>query len=334
MLFITLGDPHSITIAVLQQLLPRPYPIVIIGSAWHWQEQAHNQLELTPLPSLAGHESLPQGCYFYDIGQADCRVPTTKLTRQQRGTLANAALYSLQQIGGASEQASSERDPQTRQQYGVLTCPIDKQACASAGFSAHGQTEFFAQLHACETIMVLSSAELNVGLVTNHLAVRELPAALTTSLVQRKLRLFAHTLSTQLSCRQPRIAVCGFNPHCGDGGLCGDEEARIIAPAIAAAHKDIEGTVTGPHAADSIFYAARTGKYDGVLAMYHDQGLAPLKACANYDAVNITGGLPILRIAPDHGPAADVYGTDKADPQSFVRCFAVIDEYLSNTTDA
>ena len=322
MLFITLGDPHSISIAMLQQLLPRPYPTVIIGSAWHWQEQTHNKLALTPLPTLAVSEALPQGSYFYDCGRADCRVPTTELTLQQRGALANAALYSL-------------RDIEYRGRYAVLTCPIDKQACASAGFSAHGQTEFFAQLHACETIMVLNSAELNVGLVTNHLAVRDLPAALTTSLVQGKLRLFAHTLSSLLSCRQPRIAVCGFNPHCGDGGLYGDEEARIIAPAIATARQDIEGSVTGrPHAADSIFYAARTGKYDGVLAMYHDQGLAPLKACAAYDAVNITGGLPMLRIAPDHGPAAEVYGTDKADPQSFVRCFAVIDQYLSHTTDA
>ena len=315
MLFITLGDPHSISIALLQQLLPRPYPIVIIGSAWHWQEQTQGQMALTSLPSLNFGTALPQGCYFYDSGQADCRVPTSKLTLQQRGLLANAALHSL-------------RDIALSQRYAVLTCPIDKQACALAGLAQRGQTEFFAQLYACEAVMVLSSAELNVALVTNHLAVRELPAALTTALVQSKLQLFAHTLSSLLSRPQPRIAVCGFNPHCGDGGLCGDEEARIIAPAIAAAQQEIEGIVTGPHAADSLFYAARTGAYDGVLAMYHDQGLAPLKACAAYDAVNITGGLPILRIAPDHGPAADLYGTDKADPRSFMRCFAVIDEYL------
>ena len=323
MLFITLGDPHSVSIAILQHLLPRPYPLVIIGSAWHWQEQTQGkqELSLTALASLDFVETLPHGNYFYDIGRADCRTPTAALTAHQRGTLANAALHSL-------------RDISYRDRYAVLTCPIDKQACATAGFAWRGQTEFFAQLYACETIMVLSSAELNVGLATNHLAIRELPAALTVPLVCSKLKLFAHTLSTLLSRPQPHIAVCGFNPHCGDGGLCGDEDTQIITPAIAAAQREIDGVIiTGPHAADSIFYAARTGKYDGVLAIYHDQGLAPLKACAAYDAVNISGGLPILRIAPDHGPAADLYGQECADPQSFVRCFEIIDAYLRDTTD-
>ena len=268
----------------------------------------------------------------------DCRAPTTTLTAHQRGTLANAALHSLRDLSYLEarkrQKASTSAAGAASGRYAVLTCPIDKQACATAGLAWRGQTEFFAQLYACETIMVLSSAELNVGLVTNHLAIRELPAALTVSLVCSKLKLFARTLSHLLSRPQPRIAVCGFNPHCGDGGLCGDEDTQIITPAIAAAQKEIDGIVTGPHAADSIFYAARTGKYDGVLAIYHDQGLAPLKACAAYDAVNISGGLPILRIAPDHGPAADLYGQDCADPQSFVRCFAIIDAYLRHTTDA
>ncbi len=323
MLLITLGDPHSISIAILQRLLPRPYPLVIIGSARHWQEQTQGkpQLPFTPLASLDFAEGLPPGNYFYDIGRSDCCVSTTALSAQQRGTLATAALQSL-------------CDLSYRGRYAVLTCPIDKQACARAGFAWRGQTEFFAQCYDCETIMVLSSAELNVGLVTNHLAIRELPAALTVSLVYSKLKLFARTLSTQLSRPQPRIAVCGFNPHCGDGGLCGAEDTDIIAPAIAAAQKEIDGTVTGPHAADSIFYPARRGEYDGVLAIYHDQGLAPLKACAAYDAVNLSGGLPILRVAPDHGPAADLYGKDRANPQSFVACFKIIDAYLSNATDA
>lgn len=326
MLFITLGDPYSVSISILCRLLPRSYPLVIIGSAWHWQEQTQGMraLSLTPLDSLDVVEDLPPGNYFYDIGRPDCRVPTTALTALQRGMLAISALQSL---CARKRHSASER-------YAVLTCPIDKQACAQAGFAWRGQTEFFAHCYACETIMVLSSAELNVGLVTNHLAIRELPAALSVSLVCSKLKLFAHTLSTQLSRPHPRIAVCGFNPHCGDGGLCGDEELHIIAPAIAAARQAIDGTVTGPHAADSIFYPARRGEYDGVLAIYHDQGLAPLKACAAYDAVNLSGGLPILRLAPDHGPAADLYGKESADPQSFGRCFAIIDAYLKNTPDA
>ena len=324
MLYITLGDPYSISIPILHRLLatPRPYPLVIIGSAWHWQEQtqAKPPLPLTSLPSLANTE-LKQGLYFYDCCPPDLHVPTTTLTTQQRGTLACAALACLQR-------GSLHRSP-SRNRCAILTCPIDKHACAAAGFKWRGQTEFFAHLYQCETIMVLSSSELHVGLVTNHLAIRELPAALTTDLVLAKLKLFAHTLSTLFSLPQPRIAVCGFNPHCGDLGLYGDEDENIIAPAIAAAQQQVAATITGPHAADSIFYPARTGAYDGVLAIYHDQGLAPLKACAAYDAVNISGGLPLLRIAPDHGPAADLYGQDSANAQSFVRCLAIIDNYLS-----
>ncbi len=321
MLFITLGDPHSISIAILQHLLPRPYPSVVIGSAWHWQEQTQNKQKLTPLTALDFVAPLPHGNYFHDIGQADCCVPTTALTAHQRGTLANAALHSLHAIA-------------YRGRYAVLTCPIDKQNCAAAGFAYRGQTEFFAQLYACETIMVLSSPTLNVALVTNHLAIRELPTTLTTALVYNKLKLFAHTLTTLLARPQPRIAVCALNPHCGDGGLCGDEDTQIIAPALAAAQREVDGRITGPHAADSIFHAARAGRYDGVLAMYHDQGLAPLKTCAAYDAVNISGGLPILRISPDHGPAADLYGTKNADPQSFMRCCQIIDAYLCDSADA
>lgn len=319
MLFITLGDPHSISISILQRLLPPSpaYPVIVIGSAYHWQEQTHGRKKLpfSSLSSLAV-KSLAAGLYFYNSGRSDCQQPTTALTVQQRGLLAIAALQCLRTITG-----------ETR--YAILTCPIDKRACAAAGFAWRGQTEFFADLYGCATIMVLSSPQLCVGLVTNHLAIRELPAALTATLVRDKIKLFAHTLHTQLGYAHPRIAVCGFNPHCGDDGLCGDEDKRIIAPVIASFEHCDDFTVTGPHAADSIFNAACRDNYHGVLAIYHDQGLAPLKACAAYDAVNISGGLPILRIAPDHGPAADLYESKRADPRSFVRCFNVIDDYLS-----
>ena len=319
MLFITLGDPYSVNIAILYRLLaqPRSYPQIVIGSAWHWQEQtqAHPRLPFTPLPSLAITQ-LEQGLYFHDIGNDNCHQPAPTLSAQQRGTLAVAALQSLHAIIYQSR-------------YAILTCPIDKSACAAAGFVWRGQTEFFASLYNRATIMILSAAQLRVGLVTNHLAVRELPSALTQALVFSKIKLFVHTLRTQLACPRPRVAVCGFNPHCGDGGLCGDEDIHITTPAVVAAQELPRCEVSGPHAADSVFHAARTGKYDGVLAMYHDQGLAPLKACAAYDAVNISGGLPILRIAPDHGPAADLYGLDCAVADSFVRCMTIIDSYLA-----
>ena len=177
--------------------------------------------------------------------------------------------------------------------------------------------------------MILSSPRMRVGLVTNHLAIKELPAALSQGLVERKIRLLAKSLRDLFAKPKPRLAVCGFNPHCGDDGVCGNEDTEIIAPAITACQDDRGMTVAGPIAADTVFHHARQGTWDAVLAIYHDQGLAPLKVCDFYDAVNITGGLPILRISPDHGPASDLYQQNRASPRSFTRCFEIINIYLN-----
>ncbi len=193
---------------------------------------------------------------------------------------------------------------------GFLTLPIDKSTCQQAGFAFPGQTEFFTDLARVKvSIMLLASKELKVGLVTQHCAVKDISKKLSQKLIKEKITLLAKTLQDYFKIRNPKIAVCGLNPHASDNGLFGDEEEKIIIPAI----RESEFKVLGPFSADTVFYEARQKKFDAVLAMYHDQGLAPLKTVSGYAGINVTGGLPFLRVSPDHGPARDLYRKNKAD---------------------
>ena len=146
--------------------------------------------------------------------------------------------------------------------------------------------------------MILAGPKLRVGLATNHLALKDVPKALNQDLVRRKIELLKSSLAKILGLEFAKIGVCALNPHASDNGLFGDEEEKNIR----ACHiSSFENDVTGPFPADTLFHFAYTGQYDGVLAMYHDQGLGPLKTVHFYDAVNITGGLKHLRVSPDHG---------------------------------
>jgi 4-hydroxythreonine-4-phosphate dehydrogenase len=164
--------------------------------------------------------------------------------------------------------------------------------------------------------MMMAGPRLRVVLVTIHLALADVPRRLTRDGVQQTIEITARALRQQFGIRAPRIAVCGLNPHAGEHGLFGDEEDRIIAPAVRAAHRHAK--VVGPLAADSVFAHAVEGRYDAVVCMYHDQGLAPFKLLHFADGVNVTLGLPFVRTSPDHGTAFDIAGTGKADPRSMI----------------
>lgn len=321
MLFITLGDPLSVNCEILAPLLSRhfSYPVIVIGSKFHWQQQTRSSPTFNELPDLDDNliTSLKDGYYFHDVTNfygKSCQLAAELLTVRQRGILATRSLEALQTIKELRKCA-------------LLTAPISKQACAQAGFSYRGQTEYFADLYHCPTIMLLSCPQLHVGLVTNHLAIKELPQILTEELLVSKITLLANTLQELLAISEPHLAVCGLNPHCGEQGLYGDEEQRLIVPAIKRCQQ--QGIqVTGPLAGDTVFHMAINGRYDGVLAMYHDQGLAAIKTFDFYQTVNITGGLPVLRLSPDHGPAVDLYQQQRADTRSFARCLELADEYI------
>lgn len=200
----------------------------------------------------------------------------------------------------------------------LATGPICKQAFADANLPFPGQTEFVADRFGCtEWAMMLSGSRLKVALATTHLSIRDLPDAITADLVLRKLRVCDMFMKVHVGVKCPSIAVAGLNPHCGDGGMFGREDFEIIAPAIKAARA--EGiAATGPLPADTIFHRAMAGEFDLVLAMYHDQGLGPLKLIHFSDAINVTMGLPRIRCACDHGPAFDLAGSGRADPSSML----------------
>ena len=196
----------------------------------------------------------------------------------------------------------------------VVTAPFDKETVQADDFRYTGHTEYMAAELGGEAMMIMCSDLLRVGLVTKHIPVSEIARSITKERIVKDLHTLRRSLVEDFGIVEPRIAVMALNPHAGDGGLLGREEQEIIKPAIVEAFG--EGVLAfGPFAADGLFAGGGYAKYDGILAMYHDQGLAPFKTLSP-DGVNFTAGLPAVRTSPDHGTAFDIAGKDKADPQS------------------
>ena len=199
----------------------------------------------------------------------------------------------------------------------IATAPVSKEAFALAGLPWKGHTDLLAHLTGTPFVaMMFESPVLRVVLATVHVALRDVPDLLTQALMERTIALAARELPS-FGVASPRLAVAGLNPHAGERGLMGDEERRVLAPAIAAA-RDAGVNVAGPFPADTVFLRAHRGEFDAVIACYHDQELIPVKLLAIGQAVNVTLGLPIVRTSVDHGTAFDIAGTGRADPGSMV----------------
>lgn len=210
----------------------------------------------------------------------------------------------------------------------LVTAPINKRAMVSEGFGNTGHTEYLEKEFGVEEVaMFMVSDRLKIGVVTGHIPLREVPTAISSEKIVRKLRLMSDSLKRDFGVVEPKIAVLGLNPHCGDGGLIGDEEEKIILPAVKEAND--QGILAfGPYSPDGYFGLGHYAKFDATLAMYHDQGLSPFKALAFDDGVNFTAGLPIVRTSPDHGTAFEMAGRDEADPHSMMSSiFTAIDIY-------
>jgi len=199
----------------------------------------------------------------------------------------------------------------------VVTAPINKETLKMAGYPYPGHTELLAELTAAADFgMMLAGGGLRVMLVTIHVALRDVPSLINKDVVLKAIKL-AGKACREMGVENPRLVVCGLNPHAGEGGMFGDEEILHITPACdnaRAAGLD----VSGPLPPDTVFFKARRGDFDAVVAMYHDQGLIPLKMLAFGSAVNITVGLPIIRTSVDHGTAYDIAGKGIADPSSMI----------------
>jgi 4-hydroxythreonine-4-phosphate dehydrogenase len=206
---------------------------------------------------------------------------------------------------------------------GIVTNPIQKKALNAIGFPYPGHTEFLGALSAelfgveAEPVMMLAGADLKVVPLTIHIPLRDVPEAISADRILRTGRIVARALSEQFGIAAPRIAISGLNPHAGEEGMLGSEDAAIVAPGVAALRNEGIDAV-GPLPADTMFHKAARDTYDAAICMYHDQALIPIKALAFDEAVNVTLGLPFVRTSPDHGTALSLAGTGKARADSLV----------------
>lgn len=209
---------------------------------------------------------------------------------------------------------------------GVVTGPVQKSVINDAGRPFSGHTEFFCeQAGVPDVVMLLVADRLRVGLATTHLPLAQVPAAITPTLLERRLGILIEGLERQFRCRSPRVLVAGLNPHAGEGGHLGREEIDIIAP-VCEAFRSRGFNVEGPLPADTLFTPPYLARADAVFAMYHDQGLPVLKSHGFGHAVNVTLGLPYVRTSVDHGTALDLAGRGTADTGSFEAALALATE--------
>lgn len=208
----------------------------------------------------------------------------------------------------------------------LVTMPIDKKTIQGEGFDFPGHTEYLAaSCEAPDSLMFMVHEHLKIGVVTGHVPVKDISAGISVEGIVRKVKMMHKSLKMDFSIERPRIAVLGLNPHAGDNGLLGTEEQEIINEAIEKCANN-KMLVLGPYPADGFFGTAMFKKFDGVLAMYHDQGLIPFKLLAGFEGVNFTAGLPFVRTSPDHGPAYSLAGKEQADISSFLQAlYSAID---------
>jgi len=199
----------------------------------------------------------------------------------------------------------------------IVTAPINKKNIQSPGFTFPGHTEYFAgKFNTEDYLMLMINNVLRIGVVTGHIPVSKVAEVLTTDLILRKIRVMNHSLMRDFGIVKPRIAVLSLNPHAGDEGLIGTEETTVIQPAIEKAYGQ-NIMAFGPYPADGFFGSSSFKKFDGILAMYHDQGMVPFKLMSFDEGVNFTAGLPVIRTSPAHGTAYDLAGKNEASPEAF-----------------
>jgi len=198
----------------------------------------------------------------------------------------------------------------------LITAPINKHNIQSEKFNFSGHTEFLENQIEGESLMILMSEALKIGLVTGHIPLKDVSETITAELIAKKVDIMYNCLVGDFRIAKPKIAVLSLNPHCGDHGVIGTEDDEIVKPTLESIQQNGK-LVYGPYAADSFFGTGAYKKFDGVLAMYHDQGLAPFKALSFGNGVNFTAGLDKIRTSPDHGTAYEIAGKGIADNNSF-----------------
>ena len=229
--------------------------------------------------------------------------------------------------------ARAVADAKAGRLHALVTAPIAKANMPEA-FAATGHTDYLArELGSGKSLMVMATEALRVALVTDHIPLKDVPRALTAQRIQDRLDMFIQSLRADFGAPHPRIAVLGLNPHAGESGTMGREEVDIITPLLEKARQKLP-TLLGPFPADAFFGRHLYRKFDGVLALYHDQGLIPFKALAGGEGVNFTAGLPIVRTSPAHGTAFDIAGKNQAEPNSTLAAIWCALDVLRNRRQA
>ena len=303
---LTAGEPAGIGPELCLAIARRPWParLVALAPLEHLRELAA-RLEL-PVTLRSATEPQPHHAGELQVFDVPLQVPVTPGRPDARN--APAVLRMLDQAARGCLDGRFDA---------MVTAPVHKAIINEAGRPFSGHTEYLAELSGGTPVMMLAAGALRVALVTTHLPLARVPAAITPERLETVLRVLHGDLQARFGIAAPRILVAGLNPHAGEGGHLGDEEIHVITPVIErlrAAGLDLEG----PLPADTLFTPDRLARADAVLAMYHDQGLPVLKYVGFGRAVNVTLGLPLVRTSVDHGTALDIAGTGHADPGSLV----------------
>jgi 4-hydroxythreonine-4-phosphate dehydrogenase len=304
-LAITIGDPHGIGAEVVLKSLasgPRDFRPVLVGpmNAWTYHANVLGLSNLSFNDSGAFNRAEPGAPVVVDTGDgAILEIALGEVSRR-------AGAVAMQAVDRAVELCMSGAVD------GMVTAPISKEAVRRAGYEIPGHTEFIAERTNSDSfVMMMVAGGMRVALVTTHCAVRHVAGRITQEVLHDKLTVLETTLRQDFAVDHPSIAVLGLNPHAGDGGMIGREEQEVVHPVINR-WNDRPSTVGGPFPADAFFGRQKYRTFDGVLAMYHDQGLIPFKTLHSDEGINFTGGLPIVRTSPDHGTAFDIAGKGEA----------------------
>lgn len=308
---LSMGDPCGVgpelcLKAMRSPRLPADAALTVVGSLELLGEEARALGVRPALRAVPEAEQRAGGGAVIDMGRVDLPRPLP------RSATAEGGRASLEYIERAVQETLGGRAD------ALVTCPISKEAIGAAGSPYPGHTEMLGALTGCERpVMLLVSGGLRVAFATTHIALKDVPGALTAKGVAYTGSVLARALKEQFGIREPRVAVCALNPHAGDGGRFGDEEPRLLEGAVA--RLKAEGVdASGPHPADTLFARALAGRYDGVVALYHDQGMIAIKLSGVGGVVNVTLALPIIRTSPGHGTAYDIAGRGIADEASLM----------------
>ncbi len=309
-LAVSVGDLNGISLECLLRALPHVSPDVEITLC-------SNEVSLRSAIAAHGLTADVRAGALVAGGRTVSIRPIEAVVDVEPGALdAHSGLHAVQSLDAAVDLV------QRGQAHGVVTLPLSKDVCGRAGFGFPGQTEYLADKAQGQAVMVLCSGTVRVALATIHVPLRRVADTLTSDRIEDTVRVLDRHLRADRGVGTPRVAVLALNPHAGEHGRIGSEEDVLIRPSIE--RLCLEGyNVDGPHAADGFFAFGDYRNYDGIVAMYHDQGLIPLKLLANGGGVNCTVGLSLVRTSPDHGTAFGIAGKGLADERSTVEAIAL-----------